>query len=95
MGYSSTIHSNSMMDMGTFTDYRLHIISIFKNSQFTENICNFAQNAKKLHNEQGRYKQIENSSCRTKTYSKVVSRTNRSRPCHCLKVVYKYRTANT
>ncbi len=63
---------------------RLLIISIFKYSRFTENICNFVQNAKKLHHEQGRYKQIENSSCRTETYSKVVSRTNRLRPCHSL-----------
>ena len=36
-----------------------------------------------LHHKQGRYKQIENSFCRTETYNKVVSITNRSRPCYC------------
>ena len=37
-----------------------------------------------LHHGQGRYKQIENSSCRTEIYNKVASKTNRSRPCYCL-----------
>ena len=75
MGYSSTIHSKSMVDMGTFTEYLL-LVSI--NIYDLQIICIFALNAKKLHHEQGRYKQIESSFGREETYSKVVSRASKS-----------------
>ena len=75
--------------------FLLHVKFLSTKVSILNNIFNFALNAKKLHYGQGRYKQIESGFCGTETYSKVVDRTSRTRPCNRIRMVYQYRTAET